>query len=317
MPLSHGYSFDPGYGYSLEALLAVEPPPEPADFAVFWQDRYRRALSAMPSPRLRRSEQAHPTFRVHDLEYDSTDGFPIRGWLLTPRERLPSRGLVLGHGYGGISGPPLDLPRSDGAYLVPCFRGLGLSRRPPISEDPSWHVLHDIHNRDRYILGGCVDDVWTGVSALLALFPGLAGHIGYLGISLGGGIGAMALAWDERISRGHLNVPTFGHHPLRLALPTTGSADAVQRFARDHSQIVATLAYYDAAVAARHIRQPVHVAAARFDPSVAPPGQFAVYNAIPGAKRLRVLDAGHFDYPQRARQERDLMTELWAFLAPL
>jgi cephalosporin-C deacetylase len=162
-----------------------------------------------------------------------------------------------------------------------------------------------------------VDDVWTGVSALLGLFPNLAGHIGYLGISFGGGIGAMALAWDDRIGRGHLCVPSFGHQPLRLSLPTTGSGAAVQRFARTQGNVLATLAYYDAAVAARHIRQPMHVAAARFDPAVAPPGQFAVYNAIPGNKRLYVLDAGHFDYPGRARQDQEVLAELRAFFAPL
>jgi len=55
----------------------------------------------------------------------------------------------------------------------------------------------------------------------------------------------------------------------------------VQRFARTQGNVPATLAYYHAAVAARQIRQPMHVPAARFDPAVAPPGQFAVYNAIP------------------------------------
>ena len=228
----------------------------------------------------------------------STDGFPIGGWLLTPRDGPPRRGFVLGHGYGGIERPPLDLPRDDGAYLVPCFRGLSRSRRPPISEDPAWHVLHDIDRRDRYILGGCVEDVWTGVSALLGLFPELAGHLGYLGISLGGGIGAMALAWDDRIARGHLNVPSFGHQPLRLALPSIGSADAVQRYAGAHGQVRETLAYYDAAVAARHILKPMHVAAARFDPAVAPPGQFAVYNAIPGRQAALRAGGGAFRLSQ-------------------
>ncbi len=200
---------------------------------------------------------------------------------------------------------------------MPCFRGLGRSRRPPISEDPAWHVLHDIQARDCYILGGCVDDLWTGVSVLHRLVPAITDHIGYAGISFGGGIGAMALAWDPRIDRGHLKVPSFGHQPLRLTLPTTGSDDAVQRFARTFSNALATLAYYDAAVAARHIRQPMHVAAAQFDPAVAPPGQFAVYNAIPGNKRLFVLAAGHFDYPSQASQEQELLAQLMAFFAPL
>ena len=316
MSFTHPYPFDPSYGYSLTDLLAVQPPPEPADFAPFWRARYRHALSVQPGPRLQAATVALPGFRVQDLEYQSTDAFPIRGWLLTPLSRPPRQALVLGHGYGGIEAPPRDLPREDAAYLVPCFRGLSRSRRPPISEDPNWHVLHDIQLRDRYILGGCVEDVWTGVSALLGLFPNLAGQIGYLGISFGGGIGAMALAWDDRISRGHLCVPSFGHHPLRLSLPTTGSGAAVQRFARTQGNVLATLAYYDAAVAARHIRQPMHVAAARFDPAVAPPGQFAVYNAIPGKKTLYVLDAGHFEYPGRARQDQKVLAELRAFFAP-
>ena len=53
-----------------------------------------------------------------------------------------------------------------------------------------------------------------------------ARRLDYMGISFGGGIGALALPWDERFHRAHLNVPSFGHHPLRLTLPepdTTGS----------------------------------------------------------------------------------------------
>ncbi len=315
MSLAHDFPFDPTYGYRLEDLLAVEPPPEPADFREFWRPRYDQALAVAPNPRVQRSAPGQPGFEVYDLEYDSTDGFVIRGWLLVPRGGPPRLGLVLGHGYGGIESPPSDLPRDDAVYLVPCFRGLCRSRRPPISEDPNWHVLHDLHQRDRYILGGCVEDCWTGVSALLALFPELAGRIGYLGISFGGGIGAMALAWDERIGRGHLNVPSFGHHPLRLLLPTLGSAAAVQRFAQTNGNVPATLAYYDAAVAARHLRQPMHLALALFDPAVAPPGQFAIHNAIPGDKELFVLDAGHYPYPGQVRQEAELLARLRVFFS--
>jgi cephalosporin-C deacetylase len=316
-PLEHGYGFDPSYGYSLDDLLAVEPPAGPPDFTAFWTARYRRALAIDPTPRLGPSQVVIPRFDVEEIAYRSTDEFTIRGWLLRPTQGPARRGLILGHGYGGISAPPLDLVDERAAYLVPCFRGLGLSARPQISQEPRWHVLHDIDKRNRYILGGCVEDLWTGVSALLVLLPELEGHLGYLGISFGGGIGALGLPWDARIGRGHLNVPTFGHQALRLRLPTTGSAAAVQAYARHHRHVLATLAYYDAAVAAGSLRQPMHVAAARFDPAVAPPGQFAIYNAIPDGKQLFVLDAGHFDYPDRARQEQALRAELRSFFGGL
>lgn len=312
-----GLGFDPTYGYTLADLLAVAPPAEPSGFIAFWRDRYDKASRIDPRPERRAWAQRDARFRIEELAYRSTDDFRIGGWLLSPFERAPVCGFVLGHGYGGISEPPLDLPRDDAAYLIPCFRGIGLSRRHPISDDPRWHVLHDIDKPDRYILGGCVEDVWTGVGALLSIFPHLEGHLGYLGISFGGGIGALALPWEPRVQRGHLNVPTFGHHPLRLRLPTLGSAAAVQAFARRHRHVVETLAYYDAAIAARHLRQPMHVAAALMDPAVAPPGQFAIYNAIPGEKHLFVLDAGHLDYPAQEHQAALLMTELRGFFAEL
>jgi cephalosporin-C deacetylase len=78
-----------------------------------------------------------------------------------------------------------------------------------------------------------------------------------------------------------------------------------------------TLQYYDAAVAARYLRIPVQVAAALFDPVVAPPGQFAVFNALPGPKDLFVLDAGHADYPRKAEQDHQLREVLRRFFAPL
>jgi cephalosporin-C deacetylase len=313
--LQQGFPFDPSYGHDLDSLLAVEPPAEPPGFAAFWSERYQRALAVEPRPRLRPSGFARPTVRVSDLEYRSTDDFPIRGWLLEPAKGPIRRGFLVGHGYGGIERPDFELPCSDAAYLVPCFRGLSRSRRPPISDDPHWHVLHDIHLRERYILGGCVEDLWIGVSALLQIHPELEGRIGYMGISFGGGIGALALPCEPRIARAHLSVPTFGHHPLRLRLPTTGSGASVQAFARRHVHVAETLAYYDAAIAARHIRQPMHVAAALFDPVVAPPGQFAIYNALPGPKELFVLTAGHFDYPEAAAENRKLLSEIRGFFS--
>jgi cephalosporin-C deacetylase len=311
--LPHNFPFDPSYGYDLDGLLAVEPPPEPPGFAAFWSARYEEALKVDPSPRLNPSGYTRWGFRTWDLEYCSTDGFPIRGWLLEPEQGAVGRGFIVGHGYGGIERPNFELPCTDAVYLVPCFRGLCRSSRPPISQSPFWHVLHDIDKRDSYILRGCVEDLWTGVSALLQLYAQLQGRLGYMGISFGGGVGALAMPWEPRIARGHLNVPTFGHHPLRLRLPTTGSGASVQALARRNVHVTETLAYYDAAVAARYIRQPMHVAAALFDPAVAPPGQFAVYNALPGRKHLFVFTAGHFAHPESAAEDRKLLSELRGF----
>jgi hypothetical protein len=40
------------------------------------------------------------------LEYDSTDGVRIRGWLLTPQHQPPRLGLILGHGIERLASFP-------------------------------------------------------------------------------------------------------------------------------------------------------------------------------------------------------------------
>lgn len=312
----HEFGFDPAYGMDLEQLLAIAPPTPPDDYASFWQARHAAALRVDPKPEIQPSGLKLKHHLVYDLQYTSTDGVVIGGWLLAPRDGYVTRGLVIGHGYSGRDGPDTS-PLLDGAALLfPCFRGLSRSAMPGVSQNAYFHVLHDIQDRQRYLLGGCVEDLWLAVSALLHLYPETAGRIAYAGISFGGGIGALAAPWDARISRLHLHVPTFGHQALRLTLPCVGSGEAVRSFQRKHAfNVMETLAYYDAANAARHLRIPTLVAAAQFDPAVPPPGQFAVYNAVPEPLRnLFVLEAGHFDYPGREVQLEELNRRVADFL---
>jgi cephalosporin-C deacetylase len=275
-------------------------------------------MQVHPRPELIPTGAACGAYRAHELRYRSSDDVLIDGWVLLPKRGAIDRAAVVGHGYGGRDAPDLGVPLRRAALLFPCFRGLGRSRCLGVSDNPSYHVLHDIQDRHRYIIGGCVEDLWLCVSAAIELFPSAAGHIAYLGTSLGGGIGALAAPWDPRIARMHLEVPTFGHHPLRLRLPSVGSGEAVRLYQERHGNAEETLKYYDAAVAAAHLRIPTHIAAAVFDPAVPPPGQFAIHNAVPSElRRLFVLDAGHHDYPRRDLQERALAQELSKFFRDL
>ena len=203
--------------------------------------------------------------------------------------------------------PEFDLPLEESALFFLCFRGLGKSKHPAISSEARWHVLHNIQSKRRYVLGECVEDLWIAITAALTHFPQLTGHLGYLGISFSGGIGIMALAWDQRCRRIHVNVPTFGNQPLRMTLPTVGSAWSVQQFLKKCPKAMEVQRYYDAALAARYMRVPVHCACALFDPMVAPAGQFSIFNALPGEKELFVLTAGHYAH---ASQEQEKI-ELW------
>ncbi|WP_018970284.1 acetylxylan esterase [Rubritalea marina] len=308
----------PSHRFDLDELLGVKVPAEPAGYAEMWLAWREEALQLSPHPSIEDAGYDQGDWQVFNMSYRSTDDVQIGGWLLLPKSGRVKRGLIVGHGYGGRTEPDFHLPFKDAAILFPCARGIGRSAHPPISDEPRWHVLHDIHKPERYILRGCVEDLWLAVSALLRLKPELEGHIGYLGSSFGGGVGAMALAWENRVQIAHFKVPTFGHQMLRLQLKTMGSGASVQALHKKEPQLVEnTLQWFDAAQAAKHIKIPVHVACALADPVVTPPGQFAIYNALAGPKELFTLSAGHMDYPAQEEEEQKLLHGLESFFKDL
>ncbi|MFE3825117.1 acetylxylan esterase [Streptomyces sp. NPDC059092] len=329
----HGFPFDPAYGRTLDQLLTLPAPAAPPDFDAFWQERYEAARRVATAPAVGPQEEERDGFRIFGVSFTSVGGLRLGGWLVLPGDGPAEHGFVIGHGYGGRQDTgdavPLPLPRS--AAILPCVRGLGArSRRPGIPGEADLHVLHGIGSRDTYVIGDCVADLWCAASALLELVPELArdpepgeggeagtpgGRLGYVGGSLGGGLGALALPWDRRFACGQLTVPTFGDHPLRLALPGVGSGEAVRKYYRDHPEVLDVLPYFDAATAASRIRVPVLVAPALFDPAVPPPGQFAVYNALTGPRELHVLRAGHFEHAGGEQETKELAAERRSFFA--
>ncbi|MDF6044643.1 acetylxylan esterase [Streptomyces sp. JH14] len=323
--LVHDFPFDPSYGYTLDDLLGVPAPAAPGDFAAFWRARHDEARTVDPEPEIGPLEEERDGLRIHGVSFTSVGGIRLGGWLALPAAGAVEHGFVIGHGYGGRQEPgpdlPLPLPRS--AAILPCVRGMG-SRglQPAIPEGADAHVRHGIESRDTYVIGDCVADLWCAASALHALVPGLvpegtAGvpRLGYLGESFGGGLGALALPWDDRFGAAQLTVPTFGNHPLRLTLRCAGSGESVRAYHREHPEVIEVLRYFDAATAAAHLKLPTLVAAALFDPSVPPPGQFAVHNALAGPRELQVLRAGHFEYEGLAGAAEELRRNRERFFA--
>ena len=118
----------------------------------------------------------------------------------------------------------------------------------------------------------------------------------FVGESFGGGIGALALPWDDRFIGATLAVPTFGQYDERLTVPCLGSGESQRATVLATPELREPLRLFDASTAARFLRIPVRVEAALWDQHVPPQGQFAVANAI-GDLELEVLPAGHAEYP--------------------
>nr|BFF17708.1 acetylxylan esterase [Promicromonospora thailandica] len=283
---------DGTYGYDRDALLAVEPAAEPDGFADLWRSWYARSREVRSDVVAERADaEGAATVRraTHDvfvITHTGDGGLRLRAWVALPVDGPPRVGVVHSHGYGGRDAPSFERVPRDAAVGFPVARGLGaLNRGVGAPDTSSAHVLHGIEAVDTYAVGRSAVDLWHAATALLDMLaerdPALADlPLYYVGTSFGGGIGALALPWDDRFVGATLEVPTFGQHDLRLQMPCLGSGEAVRHHVADHPEAREVLAFHDASVAATHLRIPVRVECAAWDTSVPPPGQFGVANGV-------------------------------------
>lgn len=317
MPLPSPYDswfpdseIDGTYGRDLPSLLAVPPSREPVGFAALWR-RWYTAARAVPADVTSEPLGRHGTHDVSLVTFTADGGLRLRAWLAVPVAVAPTVGIVHGHGYGGRDAPTFDRVPQDAAVIFPVARGLGaLNAGVGAPSMIAQHVVAGIEDVETYVLGRCAVDLWHAANALVeVLGPPLPLY--YVGTSFGGGVGALAAAWDERFVGATLEVPSFGQYDERLAVRCTGSGEAQRLFVAAHPQARGVLAFHDASAAARHLRVPVRVECALWDAHVPPPGQFGVANAVAAAEaagsgarlELAVHRAGHAEYPGITREK--------------
>jgi cephalosporin-C deacetylase len=307
--------FDATHGFGMADMLAIVAPSEPPGFADFWTDLFASAQHVPPRP-VTRQIASDGGVDIHDVEFSSLGDVRLGGWLAVPSDGRIDRAMVVSHGYDGRAAPDLRLIPERTAAVFPCARGLParghVAGIPAVAAE---HVLHGIAAKETYVHAGCAADIWCAAAALLALLPTAPQRLDYVGGSFGGGIGALALPWDSRFDSAILTVPSFGHHDLRLTMRCTASGEAVRQHVARHPGARDVLRYFDAATAATRLTIPTLVAPALWDPAVPPPGQFAVYNALAGPKKLYVMSAGHADYPGMEAEDAGFVAAAKRFLA--
>lgn len=287
-------AFDGSYGRSEADLRAVRPVPAPVGFAALWR-RWRSEAAAIDAAPVVLSTTEEQGRRVSVVEHSGVDGVRLRAWVVQPLSGSARAGVVHGHGYGGRDAVDLARVPDDVAAIYPVARGLGTLNAGIGAPEPTpEHVLAGIDDPERYVLGLCARDLWLAADALIALVGDLPLY--YVGESFGGGIGALALPWDDRFVGATLIVPSFGQYDERLAVPCLGSGETVRQYVQRHPEAREVLRWFDASTSIGFAKVPVRVEAALWDQYVPPQGQFAV---AAGAREgeLAVLPAGHAEYP--------------------
>lgn len=287
-------AFDGAYGFDEHALRHVAPVAPPPGLAETWRRWRAEAQTVDAAPRTLSTGTADGR-TVSIVEHAGVDGIRLRSWVVGPASGVARIGILHSHGYGGRDAIDLARVPDDAAAIFPVARGLPTLNAgvgaPELVEE---HVLAGLDDPERYVLGLCARDLWLAADTLLALAGDLPLY--YVGESFGGGIGALALPWEDRCIGATLIVPSFGQYDERLAVPCLGSGEVVRAHVAVHPEAREQLRLFDASSTLGFATVPVRVEAALWDQYVPPPGQFGVANAARDLD-LAVLPAGHAEYP--------------------
>jgi cephalosporin-C deacetylase len=300
-------SYDLTFGYSRDEIINTQPPAdEPADFAEFWQNNYQEAMDCGASD-IHCAEIWSPNkeMKIFEVDFISLGGIRIGGWICQPEN--PKGGILRCHGYGNPGEPVLD---ENFTVFSFCMRGMGRSKTPMAPWQPAAHIIHNLYDREHYLLRSAAADIWLATSVFLKLYPEYKENLNYQGGSFAGGMGLLTVPWDKRFRTAYFDVPALGNHPLHAQFKgPEGSLEVLRSHCRKHPEVLEILRYFDSAYGARYLRIPSLVTPALFDPTVIPVTQFAAVNAIPASVRQMIIwPAGHFGTPVNGVVEKDIET---------
>ena len=287
------------YGLSEQQTLAhrAEGDP-PEEFASFWGE-FKEEVLATPA-----TWRGAVDAEINQLVIPSIRAVRVIGRLTLPVER--PRGLVIAtHGAVAPDGFSLD-PEPWSSRQLATLR-LRLRGYPPSTldiEDIREHwIEHRLAVADSWIVRGAVADVVQAYRCARGYF-GPDVPIALHGESLGGGLAVIAARQLSELgdppTRLILALPSLGDWRWRSSRYCGGLGGRVNeelvRMRDEAPRMMNTLLLFDAAFHASGIESPTLCKLAVRDDVVPAPSAAAVFNALPGGRKWRLVTRyGHYD----------------------
>lgn len=247
------------------------PPPgsPPPDLWAFWSATIDELAGIPADVRCVARPDPAPAVRGYDMSFASWGNRRIRGYAALWDDPRPRPMIVHAHGYRSQVEPRLQWVRA-GCHVVGFdIRGFGRSSDAVPSHAHGGWVLTGAHQPESSVLRGAVCDYVRAAQAATHLGVPVLRRVSH-GVSLAGGLAAMAEAVSPQADLLVLGVPTFGWTEGRRLLVERGSGAEVAEFLEAHPQypeedLQAVLSYFDTALLAPVIRCPTLIGIGRVD----------------------------------------------------
>jgi cephalosporin-C deacetylase len=279
--------------------------PEPKDFDEFWNAR-RATLAELPlQVELMPVENEDPQIMCLSLEVACPQTNPVRGYYARPVD-APPRGYpaILFLRAAGVSGDwckasvknAVWLAKQYGAIVVDInAHGMRNGQSAEYYRDLEQNELHNYwtrgtDDRDKFYFVGMYVRLLRAIEFIAAQESWDGKHLVTIGESQGGGQALAAAGLDKRVSAVVALVPAMCDFAGPVVHRAGGWPMPVGRDVQSEQakRVIDAVRYCDNVNLARRSRAQTLVFVGLIDTTCSPPGVFAGYNTLPGAKRIVV-----------------------------
>lgn len=300
----------------------------PAGFDDFWHVNVSEAESApldyqiaheptRPIPT--HSGQTDPgtitsNHEIRTLTFRGIGGETLNGWFAFPETTEPAPAFLWIAPYGRESVMPNQYGTREGfASLSFNFFGADAFLQEKYSPRRGY-FSEGVLDRSTWVFRTMFRNAVIA-SRVLADLPQIdPRRIGSMGMSQGGGMSIWLGAWVERIKVVCADMPFLGamHETLLKNVyryPLKELMDYMAGIPGGQERVLETISYFDTLNQAARCTKPTLVSVGLKDPAVKPAQARAIYEALPGAKRLIDYDWGHDWHPDMVLNNQAWLTE--------
>lgn len=291
--ISRGLIFDPVTPEDLQPYV-------PEDFDEFWETAREEAdKSPLDYHRSRHNVFDLPGFVVETIDFRSIGGSSLHGWVAIPERlnRMAPSFLWL-PAYGKESHLPNEYStREDMVSMSFNFHGNDAFHQEDYSPLRGYFA-EGVEDPETWVFREMLQNALIAVRVLRAQVEADASRLSVAGMSQGGGMAIWTGATSSAVKAVVADMPFLAgmrrtlHQPIHR-YPLKELADFAHRIPLGIERVLYTVSYYDTVNHATRLHKPALVSYGARDPASRPEHVRAVYDAIPGSKKLLEYPGGH------------------------
>ncbi len=286
----------------------------PEDLEWFWNQVLIEANAVRLDYRRTRTDRVSPTGHVVDeLIFTGLNG-PLRGWIAYEEDARRAPSFLWLPPYGRESKLPDEYgTRAGFTSLSFNFHGESAFHQERYAIDRGYFA-EGAGDPEAWIFRRMLGDAMIAARVLQAQPEADEDRIGTMGMSQGAGMSIWLGAWCPIVKAVCADMPFLGQIIDSLTdqiyrYPKKELIDAMTTMPVGRERILNTVRYYDTVYQAAYCEVPTLVSLGLKDPASKPDNVRAIYEALPGEKRLEVYDWGHDWHPDMIENNRSWLLE--------